>query len=229
MPLSLVIFDFDGVLADSEGIALEELAAEITARGAPVSVDEAHGLFLGASTARHMAYIRDRTGQPCGADFPDAWHARLFRRYPDELRPVPGAEATLDALAQAGVAICIASGGAVARLEVALRCTGLAARFAQNVFSADMVAQGKPAPDLFLYAAAKMGVPPGDCVVIEDAPAGMQAARAAGMPAIAFTGGCHLIGKATDHAALLSAAGAEAVAPDHAALRALLSARLAAP
>lgn len=223
-PIRLVIFDFDGVLADSEGIAIEELAAEITARGAPITPEEAQARFLGASTRDHMAYIADRTGQPCGSDFPDCWHARLFGRYSRELQPVPGAVETLDQLQAAGVAACIGSGGAVPRLAFALRCLGMAARFEGRAFSAEMVARGKPAPDLFLFAAAQMGVSPAECVVIEDAVAGLRAARAAGMRAVGFTGGSHLAANRTPYAETLRQEGAEAICTSHAELRDWLAA-----
>lgn len=221
MTPALVIFDFDGVLADSETIALEELAAELTARGAPISPGEATR-FLGASTRDHMEWLAGVTGQPCGADFPAAWHARLYARYRAGLGPVPGAVETLDRLERAGMAYCIASGGAVERLGVALDCLGLADRFAGRAFSAEMVARGKPAPDLFLHAAAVMAVAPEACVVVEDAPAGVIAARAAGMVALAFTGGSHLATRAEAHGAALVANGAEVALASHAALCARL-------
>lgn len=155
----LVIFDFDGVVADSEAIALEELAAEMTVRGAPVSYEETRTLFLGVSTATHMAFISEKSGKPCGSDFPDVWHGRLFRRYRSELAPVAGVIETLDFLDANGVGYCIASGGSVDRLAFALDCLGLSDRFKGRVFSAEMVARGKPAPDLFLHAAACLGLP----------------------------------------------------------------------
>jgi HAD superfamily hydrolase (TIGR01509 family) len=226
MPAQLVIFDFDGVLADSENIALEELALEISARGAPLTTDEAKAMFLGSSTARHMAWIAERTGRPCGEDFPGAWHARLFRRYAAELAAVEGAAATLDFLDARGVGYCIASGGSVDRIAFALDCLGLGDRFAGRAFSAETGARGKPAPDLFLRAAAGLGVAPAACLVVEDAPGGIEAAAAAGMAAIAFLGGGHLDGIRADHGALLSQRGALATAHDHAELRRLLAERV---
>lgn len=222
--IGLVIFDFDGVLADSEGIAIEELAAEMTARGATITAAEAQARFLGASTRDHMAFIAAQTGAPCGADFPDVWHRRLFTRYACELQAVPGALATLDLLDGAHIPYCIGSGGAVDRLDHALRAIDLAERFAGRAFSAEMVARGKPAPDLFLHAAAKMGVAPDRCLVVEDAPAGVRAAGAAGMRCLGFVGGSHLAGQAEDHAALLRQAGAGAICASHPELQALLRA-----
>lgn len=219
MAPELVIFDFDGVLADSETIALEELAAEITLRGVPLTAAEAAARFLGASTADHMRFITERTGQPCGADFPDVWHQRLYRRFATELYPVTGAVATLDHLDRLGIPYCIGSGGSVDRLARALSCIGLTKRFADRAFSAELVARGKPAPDLFLFAAERMGVAPAACLVVEDAPAGVRAALAAGMDCLGFLGGSHLTASAGDHAARLAECGARTSVASHAALR----------
>lgn len=212
---ALFIFDFDGVIADSEVIALEELAGEMTARGAAVTVAEARSRFLGVSTAAHMAYITEASGQPGGEDFADVWHARLYRRYRQELTIVPGIGETLDLLDACGIAFCIASGGSVERIAFALDCLGLAHRFEGRAFSADMVERGKPAPDLFLHAARAMGVEPGLCVVVEDAPSGMRAARAAGMPAIGFLGGSHVAADRDSHAAVLLKEFPMAMAASH--------------
>lgn len=218
MAPELVIFDFDGVLADSEVIALEELAAEMTRRGATISAAEARARFLGASTRDHMAYIAAQTGDPA-LDFPEAWHQRLYARYATELRPVPGALETLTHLEARGIAYCIGTGGAVARLDMALRCLGLEARFHGRAFSAEEVARGKPAPDLFLHAADRMGVAPARCLVVEDAPAGIEAARAAGMASLGFLGGAHLCGHEAAQERLLTARGAMACCLSHQALR----------
>jgi HAD superfamily hydrolase (TIGR01509 family) len=224
-PVRLVIFDFDGVIADSEIIALEELAAEMTARGAAIGYADAKERFLGASTREHMAFITEQNGTPCSTDFPDAWHARLYARFARELQAVPGAVATLDELDRLGLRYCIASGGAPARLQVALHSLGLTGHFGARVFSAEMVARGKPAPDLFVFAAAQMQVAPEACVVVEDATAGVRGACAAGMRVVGFTGGSHLTGNEAPHAAALQAAGAQVVVQSHAELRQLLSAR----
>ena len=215
----LVIFDFDGVIADSEAIALEELAGEMTARGATVTYEEARQRFLGVSTETHMAFISERSGKTCGADFPDVWHQRLYRRYQTELAPLSGVEDTLDMLDRLGIRYCIASGGAVARIAFALTCLELTDRFHDRVFSAEMVARGKPAPDLFLYAAERMGVLAADCLVVEDAVSGVRAARSAGMVSLGFLGGAHLHGTTQDYGTLLRAEGANALVANHAELR----------
>ena len=216
----VVVFDFDGVIADSEQIALEELAAEMAARGAPVNYEDARHLFLGASTQQHMAFISERSGMPCQPDFPDAWHARLYARYRHALKAVPGSIKTLDWLVGNQIPYCIASGGSPDRIQTALEILSLTAYFQNRAFSADMVKAGKPAPDLFLLAAEKMAVSPSDCVVIEDAVAGVQGAVSAGMKAIGFTGGLHLIGQSKmDQAQRLKAAGASFVFDTHERIR----------
>ncbi|MEM5500298.1 HAD family phosphatase [Ahrensia kielensis] len=221
---SLVIFDFDGVLADSERIALEELVAEMTVRGAVADYDTARALFLGASTRDHMAFVSEQTGKPCGEDFPDVWHERLFVRFAKELKPVAGAKSTLDQLNDANIPYCIASGGAPHRIAFALECLGFTNLFNDNVFSAEMVARGKPAPDLFLYAAQQMNVRPQDCIVIEDAVAGVKAANAAHMRCIGFLGGEHLTHNATEYGEKLKQFGANQLVSSHQELQALLNA-----
>lgn len=221
--IGLVIFDFDGVLADSEGIAIQELAAEMTLRGATITAQEAQARFLGASTRDHMQFIEDRTGRPCGEDFPDVWHKRLFVRYKTELRAVIGAVETLDQLERASIPYCIGSGGSVERLDCALRGIALRERFIGSAYSAEMVAQGKPAPDLFLYAAARIGVAPARVVVVEDALAGIHAARSAGMRSLGFVGGSHLTGQIDRHSSLLTEGGALAVCQSHRELQSLLA------
>lgn len=119
-----------------------------------------------------------------------AYRARLRQRFSDELRAIPGIHAALAALD--GVTQAVASSSTPARLEQTLRLTGLWDAFAPHVYSATQVDRGKPAPDLFLHAAARLGVAPADCVVVEDSTAGIRAAQAAGMRVIAFLGGSHV-------------------------------------
>jgi len=213
-----VIFDFDGVLIDSETIALEELRSCIGVYGVDISLAETRSRFLGSSVADHMAFIAERTGKPCPDGFRSDWHEMLYRRYRTELQLVPGARATLDALDDAGIAYAIATGGAVERLNVGLECTGLTSRFKGRAFSAELVARGKPAPDIFLYSAEQMGVPPSRCVVVEDASHGVKGALAAGMRVIGFTGGSHFAGMKDEAAETLRSAGALEMASDHAEL-----------
>lgn len=217
----LVIFDFDGVIADSERIAIEELVAEMVIRGAKIDYERACQLFLGASTRAHMDFLSKETGQVCGDDFPEVWHDRLFVRFAKELKPVLGVDKTLDRLDEAKIPYCIGSGGAPNRIAFALDCLGLSERFSHHVFSAEMVKHGKPAPDLFLYAAEQMNVPNEKCVVVEDAVAGVKAAIAAHMKCIGFLGGSHLEADTEGHGTLLLLAGAHKLAKDHSQLQSL--------
>ncbi|MGB8398683.1 HAD-IA family hydrolase, partial [Bradyrhizobium sp.] len=116
---------------------------------------------------------------------------RLYDRFRRQLKPIPHVADTLDAL---DIPFCVASSSQPERIRLSLDIAGLKQRFDANIFSATMVANGKPAPDLFLHAARALNVEPGDCVVIEDSPAGIAAAQAAGMTAFAFVGGSHAEG-----------------------------------
>lgn len=216
--IRLVIFDFDGVIADSESIALEELGRILAEHGLLMDQPTLMDRFLGASLASIVAVLQAETGQVVGDAFRRTWHDRLFARYRRELLPVPGIVGLLDALDAAGIDYCIASGSSPGRLAVALDCLCLAARFAGRAFSAEEVPRGKPAPDLMFHAAARRGVPPADCLVVEDAVAGVRAARAAGMRVIGFLGGSHLAQSQDRQGRALIAHGAEALVLSHAAL-----------
>ena len=203
----LVIFDFDGVLANSEIIALAELGKALARYDIHIADDELISRFLGASFADIAAFAHQRNGA-CEKDvLRKSWHEALFARYARELTLMPGATELLDGLDVIGVPYCIASGSATRRLGFALDVLGIAGRFENKAFSVDMVAVGKPAPDLFLYAARTMNVPTDQCLVIEDATAGAEAARAAGIRCIGFVGGEHLASRRQQHAALLSERG----------------------
>lgn len=209
-----VIFDMDGCLVDSEPMSLETLAELMAAEGLPTTTDELRQRFLGVSIqsiVSHIAEALDRDDLP---DFARAFEERLLARYPAELRVIPGIPALLDDLAARGVAAAIATGSSVHRLGITLRVAGLADRFGDRVFSADQVRRGKPAPDLFLLAADRLGIPPEACAVMEDSPHGIVGARAAGMRAVGFTGGTHLAGMQDDHAQRLTQAGAAVVLRD---------------
>jgi HAD superfamily hydrolase (TIGR01509 family) len=180
---ALVIFDCDGVLVDSDRISLRIQAERITALGLPTTYEDCVRDFLGIGMPATLANLEERLGRP----LPDGWVDDLdaavrdaFRR---ELRPVAGIEAALDAIEQP---TCVASSGSQEKMRLTLGLTGLRDRFAGRIFSADEVAHGKPAPDLFLLAAERMGAAPSDCIVVEDSPVGVRAARAAGMRALGY-------------------------------------------
>ncbi|WP_225851149.1 HAD family phosphatase [Streptomyces sp. HPF1205] len=187
MRYDLVIFDNDGVLVDSEPLSNRILADYLTEVGHPTTYEESVRDFMGAAEHRIHDLIRERTGQALPAGFNETLHARVFEAFARELEPVEGVGVVLDKLAADGVAYCLASSGTHERIRVALRKTGLYERFdEERIFSAQDVGRGKPAPDLFLHAAAGMGVPAERCAVIEDSPLGVAAARAAGMDVYGF-------------------------------------------
>ncbi|GGT28263.1 MULTISPECIES: HAD family hydrolase [Streptomyces] len=189
MRYDLVIFDNDGVLVDSEPVANTILAGYLTELGHPTSYEDSVRDYMGAAVHRVHDLVRERTGQRLPDDFDDTLHARTFAAFARELAPVPGVEDVLAALTAHGAPYCLASSGSHERIRVGHRAAGLGRWFGDGiVFSAQDVGRGKPAPDLFLHAARTMGVPPARCVVVEDSPLGVQAARAAGMDVYGFTG-----------------------------------------
>ncbi|MET8228632.1 HAD family hydrolase [Streptomyces sp. NPDC005301] len=188
MRYDLVIFDNDGVLVDSEPISNTLLAAYLTELGHPTSYEDSLRDYMGAAMHRVHDTVLERTGQRLPADFDDVFHARVFAAFERELQPVAGAVQVLEKLAADGVPYCVASSGSHERIRVGHRKTGLDRWFDDGrIFSSQDVGRGKPAPDLFLYAAERMGVPAERCAVVEDSPLGVRAANAAGMDVYGFT------------------------------------------
>ncbi|MEU9702196.1 HAD family hydrolase [Streptomyces sp. NPDC047981] len=188
MRYDLVVFDNDGVLVDSEPVANAILAGYLTELGHPTSYEDSLRDYMGAAVHRVHDLIGERTGQRLPADFDATLHARTFAAFERELEAVVGVTDVLKQLVDARVPYCLASSGSHERIRVGHRKTGLDAWFRdENIFSAQDVGRGKPAPDLFLHAAARMGVAPERCVVVEDSRLGVQAAVAAGMDVYGFT------------------------------------------
>ena len=203
--MTLLIFDCDGVLVDSEVIAHQTLLDALAPLGLTMPLQESFALFSGRRLTDTIAVIERRLGRPLPDGFLDRSREILFARFRAELKPVAGIAEALRALPYPR---CAASSSSPDRLHLALDVTGLAPLFGAHVFSATQVTRGKPAPDLFLFAANQMGAEPHHCIVIEDSTLGVEAGRAAGMRAIGFAGASH----ATD--ALphdLAAAGAHRV------------------
>jgi len=182
----LVIFDCDGVLVDSEPISVRidvEMLAEL---GLTATEEEVIERFVGRSARVIVESVEEELGHPP----PDGWfehgERRLRQAFVNELRPVPG---VVEALKQITQPTCVASSSAPEQLRFKLKLTGLYDRFAGRLFSGSEVENGKPAPDLFLYAAARMGTQPTACLVVEDSHHGVEAARAAGMDVLAYAGG----------------------------------------
>ncbi|MEU1481559.1 HAD family hydrolase [Streptomyces sp. NPDC005760] len=188
MRYDLVIFDNDGVLVDSEPISNRHLAAYLTELGHPTSYEDSVRDYMGSAMHRIHDLVLERTGRRLPADFDDVFHARVFAAFERELKAVAGVTGVLEKLTADGVPYCVASSGSHARIRVGHRAAGLDRWFDDaRIFSSEDVGRGKPAPDLFLHAAARMGVEPRRCVVVEDSPLGVRAANAAGMDVYGFT------------------------------------------
>ncbi len=195
-PTELVIFDCDGVLVDSEIISARVLLALLQSVG--VHVDFAHfqANFLGRSWPKVVADIRINYGLSLGDEFEESYRSELLRSFETELETTPGVHDVLDRLK---VASCVATSSTPRRLARSLEITGLDRIFAGRTFTASMVENGKPAPDLFLLAAERMGIAPEKCLVIEDSAPGIEAAKRAGMRCYHYTGGKHLRGSELAH------------------------------
>src|ERR1700688_1131115 len=180
----LVIFDCDGVLIDSERLAVRTESQILTELGWPLSESEVIERFVGRSSVYMQTVIEEKIGRP--VDWRNEFERRVREACERELEPVDGVIAALDEIA---VPTCVASSSSHRMLDFKLGLTGLAERFAGRVFSADDVAHGKPDPAVFLLAAASMGVEPERCAVIEDSVSGVEAGLAAGMSVFAFSGG----------------------------------------
>src|SRR5579871_3120685 len=165
----LVIFDCDGVLVDTEPVSNAVLAAMMGEIGLSLSVEEVTHRFTGYSNAECMRIIDELLGHPAPPTFLREFDRRELDALSSGLRPIPG---VVDALDQITLATCVASSGTPEKMRLTLGATGLLPRFEGRIFSATEVARGKPAPDLYLYAADQMGVAPTRCAVVEDSPIG---------------------------------------------------------
>ncbi|MFI8848714.1 HAD family hydrolase [Streptomyces sp. NPDC053499] len=185
----LVIFDCDGVLVDTERIGPEVVAAMATEAGWPLTPADVLEKFLGTPEPYLLAQVRAHAKVPVDESWLVEYRSRVAAAFDAAPHTMPGVPELLDSLDARGVPYCVASSGSHARIRHSLTATGLWERFTGRIFSAEDVREGKPAPDLFLHAAAVCGTPPAECLVIEDSPAGVRAARAAHMPVLGYTGG----------------------------------------
>jgi HAD superfamily hydrolase (TIGR01509 family) len=185
-PVRLVIFDCDGVLVDSERIAVRVNVALCARLGWTMTPTEVIDRFIGRSHASIAQIIGARLGPEAAATWTHRFEIEHREAADAELTAVDGITEALDRIT---TPTCVASSGTHEKMRHTLGHTGLYQRFAGRIYSATEVARGKPAPDLFLHAAARMGVPPEDCVVVEDSRYGVQAARAAGMTCLGYAGG----------------------------------------
>jgi HAD superfamily hydrolase (TIGR01509 family) len=179
---ALLIFDCDGVLVDSESISNGVLAEMLGEQGLEMSLVESRARFQGLLLSEVLVSAERLLGRP----LPDGWIEQYVERragvFAAELRPIEGAGALVRDVASAGIPVCVASQGSLAKTARSLALTGLEELFAPAArFSAEQVPRGKPHPDLFLFAARRMGASPAETAVVEDTPSGVTAARRAGM------------------------------------------------
>ncbi|HVH76586.1 MAG TPA: HAD family hydrolase [Stellaceae bacterium] len=204
-PAALVIFDCDGVLIDSEMIFARILGECLAEADFAATLEEALSLGFGRNAVTLSAEIERRFGRALPEGFFPGMRSRTKAAFETELRPVAG---VVELLAALQAPRCVASNSHLDRVRHALALTGLLAYFEPHVFSASQVARGKPAPDLFLHAAQRLGVPPGAAIVVEDSVGGVEAACAAGMTVAGFCGASHC---RDGHAERLAAAGCSQV------------------
>jgi len=188
--MGAIIFDFDGVIADSEALANTVLAEFITTIGQPTTLDEALERYCGRRWDDVLAAIESAVGRPLRADFSDDLKTATLDRFRRDLKAVSGSTDFIRRFS--AYPRCIASSSSIDRLQLCLAILDLTDSFGANVFSADMVRRGKPHPDLFLFAAEKLGVDPASCLVIEDSAGGIKAAVAAGMTAVGLCAASHV-------------------------------------
>jgi HAD superfamily hydrolase (TIGR01509 family) len=201
--IKAVVFDCDGVLVDSEIINNAVFAELVTRAGLPTTLEQSIERYMGRATVECVADVERELGRPIGFDLPAEYEREVLARQHTELTAVDGVRELLDLLRAAAVPVCVASSGTPPEIAFRLRVTGLTGYFGEHLYSASMVARGKPEPDLFLLAADRIGVDPADCVLIEDSPFGVRGGRAAGMTVIGLA--------ALAAADTLRAAGAEHV------------------
>ena len=188
-PIDLIIFDCDGVLIDSEVIANQVCVEFVATLGHQTTMHDFAAKYCGSPINDIWQRVGLDIGVPITEAFRKAVDDEVHRRFEMDLKAVEGVSELLDALQHRR---CVASSTGIKKLRANLERVGLLGKFEPGVFSASQVARGKPAPDVFLYAASQMGADPGRCLVIEDSVAGVTAARRAGMTTIGFAGGGHV-------------------------------------
>jgi len=209
----MIIFDCNGVLVDSEPLATAIVSQEFMRAGFALTPDVVARYFTGRRPADMFAEVEAISGRKLPADFSATVMTATLRRFRAELRATQHMSYALSWLRGPK---CVASSSSIDRIRVSLESTDLIRFFEPHLFSAGEVRIGKPAPDLFLHVAGKMGVQPSDCIVVEDSPVGVTAGATAGMTVIGFIGGSHAGSQLGSH---LRSAGARAIISDMRALK----------
>jgi HAD superfamily hydrolase (TIGR01509 family) len=218
--MKLVIFDCDGVLINSEEIYINSEIEFLSKAGFPFEKRAYMAAFMGLSDddwrVKMGTAVQEDHGRPLPENFFESLDSFIRQRLESELRQISGVRG---AVADLELLCCVASSSRLPILQWKLELTGLADLFSPGIFSADMVERGKPAPDLFLHAAAALAIEPRHCIVVEDSANGVRAGQAAGMKVIGFTGGGHCL---ADQESILLSAGAQVVIDDFAKLGAAI-------
>ncbi|MTI18499.1 HAD family phosphatase [Rhodobacteraceae bacterium RKSG542] len=196
MTPELVIFDCDGILVDTETIANRVLSEFIADIGLDFSPSECHARFTGRALDTIQRMLEEMTGKGLGSDWADRVRAADLEAFRAGIEPIDGVRQVVESLIEEGIPYCVGSSGRYEKMHLTLGSAGLLEFFKDVLHSAQDVKEGKPAPDIFLYAARSMGYAPENCVVIEDSIAGMMAARSAGMRCFGYT--AHLQGELQD-------------------------------
>ena len=204
------------MLVDSELIGCRVEAEALGRLGIAITAEQILERFIGATAAETFRTLEAEHGQPLPADFVPQVKAGILAAFTRELKAIAGIAAALERIE---LPVCVASSSEPARIEHSLKVVGLFERFTPHIFSASAVERGKPAPDLFLYAAQSLAVAPARCLVIEDSGRGVEAGVAAGMRVLGFAGGSHC---GPGHGERLKACGAERVFTDMSQLPALI-------
>jgi HAD superfamily hydrolase (TIGR01509 family) len=208
MNFDLIIFDCDGVLIDSEILSNRAEVELLKSFGIEFELGDYMAQFVGKSTKDVLKTIEASHNVCLPAEFRRLAEKQIFTAFKTELQPIPG---IFELIESHNIRKCIASSSSLSRLDITLKITGLLDKFSPHIFSAEQVDRGKPAPDLFLFAAEQMQATPDRCVVIEDSPYGVRAGVQAGMTVIGFTGGSHI---QPGHAARLRDEGAIDICAD---------------
>ena len=185
---ALVIFDCDGVLVDTEAVSNEVMSGALAGHGYQISVEESRLRFVGRTMESIQLEVEAEISRPLGADWPERVRTQTEAAFDRGVRPIPGVEEAIEAVAGAGMKYCVASSGRFSKMRKSLGQAGLLPYFENVLFSAEQVRRGKPAPDLFLFAAARMAGVAAECVVIEDSVPGVEAGFAVGMRTLAYAG-----------------------------------------